>query len=634
MNEARLTKELGLFDVYAISTGAMFSSGFFLLPGLAAAQSGPSVILAYLAAAAFILPSMLSVAELATAMPRAGGAYYFLDRALGPLVGTVGGVGAWLGLVFKSAFALVGMGAYLVLFVEAPMTATAVALTVAFGVLNIAGAKETTGLQRVLVVALVAILAFFLMQGTFEVAGMEAADLQARTRPLFPFGAAGFLSTIGLVFVSYAGLTKVASVAEEVRDPDRNIPLGMFLSLLTASVVYVGGVGIMVAVLEPDVLRSDLTPVATAATAFFDWLPGSIGLWLIGIAAIAAFASTGNAGILAASRYPFAMARDGLVWQGWSQLGRFGTPTRAIVATSAAMVLAILFLDVEGIAKLASAFQLLLFALLNFAVIVMRGSGIGAYDPGFRSPLYPWMQLFGMLGSLWLITEMGELAVLFSLGVVALGVGWYVYYVRGRVEREGALYHAFARLGERRHDAVAAELRSIMRERGPRPQDPFAQLVRDATVLELPEAASFRAAAGKAARSLAERVDTTPEALRRGFVAEARDGGVAVANGVALPHLRARGAENPELVVVRARGGVRIPSGARGSDDGGDRIAYALLFLVSPEDRPGQHLRILGHLARLVREDAFARRWAEAEDEEALRAVLLGSEASYRSIHR
>lgn len=98
-----LKKELTLFDVYAISTGAMFSSGFFLLPGLAAAQAGPAVVLAYLLASFFILPAMFSVAELSTAMPRAGGAYYFLDRALGPIVGTVGGLGTWLALVLKSA---------------------------------------------------------------------------------------------------------------------------------------------------------------------------------------------------------------------------------------------------------------------------------------------------------------------------------------------------------------------------------------------------------------------------------------------------------------------------------------------------------------------------------------------------
>ena len=92
----RLKKSLTLFDVYAISTGAMFSSGFFLLPGLATAQAGPATVLAYFLAGVFILPAMFSAAELSTAMPRAGGAYYFLDRSLGPLAET--GIGARTGM--------------------------------------------------------------------------------------------------------------------------------------------------------------------------------------------------------------------------------------------------------------------------------------------------------------------------------------------------------------------------------------------------------------------------------------------------------------------------------------------------------------------------------------------------------
>ena len=106
----RLTKELTLFHVYALATGATLSSGLFLLPGLAARDVGPAVVLAYLLAAVPLVPAMFSVVELATAMPRAGGAYYFLDRSLGPLAGTIGGLGTWLALTLKTAFALVGLG--------------------------------------------------------------------------------------------------------------------------------------------------------------------------------------------------------------------------------------------------------------------------------------------------------------------------------------------------------------------------------------------------------------------------------------------------------------------------------------------------------------------------------------------
>ena len=147
----KLKKNLTLFDVYAISTGAMFSSGLFLLPGIAAALTGDSVYLAYFLAGFLILPAMYSMAELSTAMPKAGGTYYFLDRAMGPMMGTIGGLGSWVAVVFKSAFALVGMGAYLSLFLDISFTLLAVILTVAFGILNIVGAKETNLLQLSLI---------------------------------------------------------------------------------------------------------------------------------------------------------------------------------------------------------------------------------------------------------------------------------------------------------------------------------------------------------------------------------------------------------------------------------------------------------------------------------------------------
>jgi len=199
----RLEKRLGLLDVYAICTGAMFASGFFLLPGIAAANAGPSVVLAYLLSSILMIPGMFSIAELSSAMPRAAGTYFFIHRSLGPLAGTIGGFGDWLVLTFKSAFALVGMGAYLAIFLDVPIQPLAVALTVAFGALNIFGAKETSRLQIGLVVTLLAIMAFYLTQGFVHMAGLGwESQLQGRLTPVLPFGAAGLVSTIGLVFIS------------------------------------------------------------------------------------------------------------------------------------------------------------------------------------------------------------------------------------------------------------------------------------------------------------------------------------------------------------------------------------------------------------------------------------------------
>ena len=109
----KLERSLSLITVIAISIGGMLGSGIFVLPGLAAAKTGSSVWLAYLIAALCILPAALSKSELATAMPSSGGTYVYIERAFGPILGTVAGIGLWLSLLLKSSFALVGFGAYL-----------------------------------------------------------------------------------------------------------------------------------------------------------------------------------------------------------------------------------------------------------------------------------------------------------------------------------------------------------------------------------------------------------------------------------------------------------------------------------------------------------------------------------------
>ena len=110
--EKSLKKELGLLDVFCVATGAMISSGLFILPGLAFSKAGPAVILSYIIAGMFCIPTLLSMAELTTAIPKAGGDYFYIMRGFGPLLGTVAGFSTWLSLSLKGAFALISMGAY------------------------------------------------------------------------------------------------------------------------------------------------------------------------------------------------------------------------------------------------------------------------------------------------------------------------------------------------------------------------------------------------------------------------------------------------------------------------------------------------------------------------------------------
>lgn len=632
-NKKRLKKELSLFDVYAISTGAMFSSGFFLLPGLASAGAGPSVVLAYLLGGIMVLPAMLSASELSTAMPRAGGPYYFLDRSLGPMVGTVGGLGTWFALIFKSAFALIGMGAYLSIFMDVHIKPIAVAFTLLFMILNITGVKKTGQVQGMLVITLIGILVFFVVLGIFEIFSLDTGALiTEQFTPFLPFEFEGLISTIGLIFVSYAGLTQVASVSEEVKNPDRNIPLGMILSLATATLIYVLGVFVMVALLDAEALREDLTPVATAANEFMGWLPYGSGLILIVIAAIAAFASTGNAGIMSAARYPFAMARDKLLWKSFTKVGRFKTPTIAILITSALMIFFILVLNVTDIAKLASAFMLLIFGFLNVAVIIMRESRIEEYDPGFKSPLYPWVQIAGIIVTIWLIAEMGWISILFTSGMVIACIIYYYQYAQDKVVRQGAIYHVHARLGELRYDALEKEMRGIMREKGLRKDDPYEKAIGRSLVLDITdESTSYLDLVRNVSEGLSDRIDLSKEKLVEIFTDKSVEGIIPIGKDTALKHVRLEKDIKSEIALVRFKKGVLIrdddfESVKSDKVTADDRRLNAMIFLISSKKKSGQHLRILAHLAEMIDSVDFTERWMKAKDQAELREILLRDE--------
>lgn len=610
----RLKKELRLKDVYAIATGATLSAGFFLLPGIAAIEAGPALVLSYLLAAIPMVPAMFSVIELATAMPRAGGVYYFLDRSLGPYFGTIGGIGTWLALILKVAFALIGMGAYISLFLPgAPIIPIAILIALVLGGINIVGAKHSGGLQVVLVFGLLAILAVFLLGGLFE---FQPVNFQG----FFDSGFDAIIGTAGMVYISYVGVTKVASLSEEVADPEYNLPKGMILSLLTAVLVYLFGTLLIVGLVPAEELRGNLTPVAAAA----DYAMGRFGVILVSVAALLAFVSVANAGLMSASRYPLAMSRDHLLPPLFRKLGKSGTPLPSILLTLGVVLTILILFDPMRIAKLASSFQLLMFALVCLAVIVMRESRLDSYDPGYKSPYYPWMQIAGTLLPFFLIFKMGLVPILFSTGLIVVSTLWYIYYARKRTTRNGAIYHIFERLGQQRYGDLDTELRGILREKGLRKEDPFDEIVSRCLVLDLETESEFEDLVSVVARRLQPLISLSAEEIKDQIMDGTRIGATPVTHGIALPHFRTDRIEQAEMALVRAKHGVSMMLyNPLTHEEEGEVSIRALFFLISPENDPAQHLRILARIAERVEEESFAEEWQQADDEHQLRLSLL-----------
>ena len=425
----KLERSLTFPSVVAIAIGGMLGSGIFVLPGLAAAKTGPSVWMAYVLAGICVLPAALSKSELATAMPTTGGTYIYIERTFGPILGTIAGFGLWLSLLLKSSFALVGFGAYLLVLADLPLKATSLTLLAIIVALNVFGAKKVGKVQ--LAIVSLSLLGLFILL-IFGLINVDPQNLE----PSFTKGTSGLLTATAFVFVSYAGVTKIAAIAGEIKNPGRNLPRGMIAAFLIITLVYGFIVFALVGNVPVEVLETDLHPIYTLANT----LGGKIAGIAAAVLGVVTLTSMANSGVLAASRFPFAMSLDKLLPPMLKRLHhRFLTPIVSILLTGGVMALAIAFLEVEGIAKLASAFKVMIFMMVNIAVIVLRETAVQWYKPEYKSPFYPWLQLFGIVSGLILVILLGGLALVGAMTIILMGVLMFFLYGRKASNRKGVL---------------------------------------------------------------------------------------------------------------------------------------------------------------------------------------------------
>lgn len=425
----KLERKLGLVSVVAISIGGMLGSGIFVLPGIAAAKTGPSIWLAYLIAGLCVLPAALSKSELATAMPTSGGTYVYIERTFGPIFGTIAGFGLWLSLLLKSAFALVGFGAYMFVLAQLPLKATALGFLVLIMILNVMGVKKVGQVQIVVVAVSILGLLLILLVGLPTI---NPANLD----PAFTHGGRGLLTASAFVFISYAGVTKIAAIAEEIKNPRRNLPLAMMSALLLVTILYSFITFVLVGNIPVAQLAEDIRPIHTLSLA----IGGKVAGYVAAAIGVVTLISMANSGVLAGSRFPFAMSRDKLLPVFLSKVHpRYTTPVTTIVLTCAVMAVVIVFLDVERIAKLASSFMVMMFIAVNSCVIVLRETSVQWYEPSYRSPLYPVTQVFGIISGLVLLFLLGSLALIGMVLLAAGGFAVYHFYGASRVQRSGVL---------------------------------------------------------------------------------------------------------------------------------------------------------------------------------------------------
>ena len=609
-------KKLNLWDIFCIATGAMISSGLFVLPVIAYRYSGPSIIVAYLFAGLLMIPSIFSKAELLTAMPKAGGTYFFIERSFGPFMGIFSGLASWFSLSLKSAFALIGIGTFLEFLLPSVnnpqlyllIKFVATFFCIVFVIVNVRSVKLSARIQNTMVLFLLLACILYILSG------IRLMNFQHFT-PFMPKGMMPLLSVVGLVFVSYGGLTKVVSIAEDTKNPSKTIPAGMFLSFFVVQIIYVLCVTITIGLLPSGELLSTLTPLTHGALKI-----GGVAFGLLlSLAAMTAFVTTANAGILSSSRIPLAMARDDLLPSKFSHISkRFNTPYFSIIFTGLFMAALILFLDLENLVKTASTLMIILFMFVNLSVIIMRESKIINYRPSFKSPFYPWIQIFAIVVYGFLIFEMGKIPLLLTFSFVGVSFLWFIISAR-QIKRQSALMHLVERVTAKEFvdTKLEEELKEILHKRDHVIKDRFDHVVDACPVLDLEGSMQRDEFFSLVSEILSKRLGVAKEKIKELLVRREEQTTTVIERGLALPHIVVEGKKKFELVMVRSKEGIIFTPEKE--------PVHIVFILAGSGDERNFHLRALMAIAQIVREHNFYKNWMWMRDEESLRMLVLSS---------
>ena len=472
--EVTLARTLGLFDAVMIGVGAMIGAGVFVLTGMAAGEAGPAAIIAFALNGIVTLFTAFSYAELASAIPEAGGGYSFVKRAMPPALGFLAGWMLWFAYTVACALYAVGFGGYFIellgsywpaahdlLLGTLGRTVSAALVTVAISAffigLNYLGADVTGKAENVVTVAKIVILGVFIAFGL--VAFFQHPDALSAFTPLFPKGFSGVLVAMGLTFIAFEGYDLIATVSEEVKEPTKNIPKATFISLAIAVSIYL--LILLVSIGSVDATKFDVygktydelpaeleihepldpadpeintsweilgiykeTGIVRAAENFMP----KFGVALIVIGGLFSTMSALNASVLASSRVGFSMGRDRMLP---GLLGaihpRRRTPYMAVLITGLILIVMAVGLPLEVIGSGASLMFLLSFAMTNAAMILIR-----VREPdlprGYKAPLFPWLPILGIVFNLGLAIYLFTFQPMtWYVGLVWVAIGAVVY---------------------------------------------------------------------------------------------------------------------------------------------------------------------------------------------------------------
>jgi len=446
-SEIRLSREMSLMDATLIGVGAMIGAGIFVLIGIAAGVAGPGLLLTFSLNAIIALFTAMSYAELGSCFHDAGGGYLWVKEGLPKWNGFLSGWMSWFAHAVACSLYALGFGAYFdhvlrefsIIMPQwgffSPQKILAAGIAILFAYVNYRGASETGKIGNLVTLTKIIILLIFIGFGLELI--IRQGDWRTTFSPFLPNGFGGVFKAMGLTFIAFQGFEVIAQSSEEIKNPKRNIPRAVFLSLLIVVPIY-----ILVAITAIGTVKSEgmrpwdylalqkETALVNVARNFF--VGGGV---LILIGGLISTISALNATIFSSSRVAFAMGRDRNFPSFFSKVHpKNFTPHWSILVSLIIIVLMAVSLPIEAVASAADIMFMLLFLQVNLAMISLRKKRKDL-DRGYKVPLFPYLSIAGILLLLFLAIYMFKYSILAWIVTIiwsAIGLCVFRFYASKR----------------------------------------------------------------------------------------------------------------------------------------------------------------------------------------------------------
>ena len=406
-------RSLNLFDATSIGIGAIIGAGIFVVLGIAIGYAGPSIIISIIISGLVASFTAFSFAELGSAIPKQGGVYIFAYEIISPFIAFLVGC-LWLfAQIMAGAAISLGFASYFVaLFPFFPLKIVAISAALILTALNIVGIKQSARINNVLVLVKIAILCLFVGFGIFQIHPQYFSEFS-------PNGFPGILQGAGFIFFAYLGFGRIATLGEEVKNPERTVPLSIFLSLAVSIIMYVLTAFIVIGLQDYTILGQSSSPIADAAKT----IGNPTILAAVSFGALIATVSVLLTNLIGLSRVSFAMARNGQLPKDIAKISRFGTPYISILVMGMLMTVMVAFLDLRQTAAITSFSILFTHVIVNFCAFRLRTKKPNSTT--FKAPLYPVLPVAGLISCIILMFSLPVQS--WIVAIVVMGISSILY---------------------------------------------------------------------------------------------------------------------------------------------------------------------------------------------------------------